>query len=282
MRSQPLTMSNNRPLEVTTSSELYSGFEGNNSDSFLRNNINPNPYQGAIDSSSSRISQPQYNANNFSNQNQQSPSNDSLDDIRAKLDEISKSIGTHIQTNENNTQGYNAGNISSRGQQNNSSFSTYSHSQFDKYYNTAQNQLLRGNYLEAADSFTLASLYEPDNANCYAGHGHALFAAGQFVSSALYIIRAIELNPEYVQANIDLVPSIGNRNVVDMRTSELEQLLKKAPASGLQILTAYVYYRTGKLANAKQIINAVYQEMPNSRAAVALKLAIDSKINYSR
>ena len=61
-----------------------------------------------------------------------------------------------------------------------------------------------------------------------------------------------------------------------------EQLLKKAPASGFQILAAYVYYRTGKFMDARQIINAAYQESPKSRAALALKIAIDSKLNNAR
>lgn len=268
------------PINLAAPSDMYSGMESN-SGGYSRNNSSQSMYQSGIDSSSSRMGTPQYDLNNYANTRQQDSSYSSLDEIKAKLDEMSKSIDTHLQTN-NNTSGYGPANPARNVEPQNNDFRSYSQSQFDRYYNTAQDQLRRGNYYEAADSFTLACVYEPENPVCYAGQGHALFAAGQFVSSALYIIRAIELNPDYMQTNTDLMLIIGSRDVVISRTNELEQLMRKAPASGLQILAAYVYYRTGRLADARQIINAVYQETPNSRAALALKIAIDSKINYSR
>lgn len=268
------------PINLAAPSDMYSGLE-NNSGGYLRNNANQSIYQSGIDSSSSRMGQQPYQPNNYANIGPQASSYESLDQIKARLDEMSRSIDTHLQTNNN--PGNNAAvNTSRNVEPLNNDFRSYSQSQFDRYYNTAQDQLRRGNYFEAADSFTLACVYEPENSICYAGQGYALFAAGQFVSSALHIIRAIELNPEYIQTNIDLMLIIGNRDVVLSRTAELEQLLRKAPASGLQILLSYIYFRTGKLAEARQIINAVYQETPNSRAALALKIAIDTKINYSR
>jgi tetratricopeptide (TPR) repeat protein len=259
---------------------LYSGIE-NSSGSYLSNN-NLNRYQPDMDLTPSRTSQQQYQSNNLTNRRTQDSSYESLDQIKAKLDELSKSIDSHLQSNNNNSGSNDTMRASTNTGSQYSQFQSYSRTNFENYFNTAQQQLLRGNYNEAADSFTLASVYEPQNPYCYAGQGHAMFAAGQFVSSALYIIRAIELNPEYIQTNIDLAAVTGSRDNIYLRTNELEQLLKKAPASGLQILAAYVYYRTGQLMNAREIINAVYQETPNSRAAVALKIAIDSKINHSR
>ena len=158
-------------------------------------------------------------------------------------------------------------------------FQSYSQSQFNKYFVTAQEQLRGGNYYQAADAFTLASIYEPDNPLCYAGKGHALFAAGQYVTSALFVIRAIELNPDYLQSNINLENIAGGRDITTGRISELEQLLRKDPASGLQFLLAYVYYRTGQLTQARQIVNALYQNMPNSRATIALKIVIDTRLS---
>ena len=261
------------PSSTTQNSALSTNYESG----YLGNNTNLNQFN----SSYSQVNPQQYLSSNLSNISQQEPTYNSLDEIKAKLDEMSRSIDSHMQTNNTNS---NSGmqNTSSGTAQQYPDFSTYSQSQFDRYFNTAQQQLMRGNYYEAADSFTLASVYEPENPSCYAGQAHALFAAGQFISSAIYIIRAIELNPDYIQMNIDLMTVTGSRDVVISRTNELEQLLKKAPATGLQILMAYVYYRTGRLADARQIINAVYQETPNSRPALALKIAIDTKINYSR
>ena len=253
---------------VTSTSELYSGIDQNTTNSYLNRNANANPYTTGISSSGARIEQAQ-------------PSHDSLDQIKQKLDELSKSIDTSAQRRENNVQQYNTVHLPQRDVQTGSTFQSYSQSQFDTYFNTAQDQMRLGSYLDAADSFMLASVYEPDNPWCYGGQGHALFAAGQYVNSALFIIRAIELNPDYIQANIDWVTTTGRSDIVATRIAELEQLLKKAPAAGLQFLLAYFYYRTGRLPEARQIINALYQEIPQSRATLALKMAIDTKLNYN-
>ena len=253
---------------VTSTSELYSGIDQNTTNSYLNRNANANPYTTGISSSGARIEQAH-------------PSHDSLDQIKQKLDELSKSIDTSAQRRENNVQQYNTVHLPQRDVQTGSTFQSYSQSQFDTYFNTAQDQMRLGSYLDAADSFMLASVYEPDNPWCYGGQGHALFAAGQYVNSALFIIRAIELNPDYIQANIDWVTTTGRSDIVATRIAELEQLLKKAPAAGLQFLLAYFYYRTGRLPEARQIINALYQEIPQSRATLALKMAIDTKLNYN-
>jgi tetratricopeptide (TPR) repeat protein len=274
--------------EITSTSEMYSGTNENQVSGYQKNNTNFNSHPQNVSSASSRISQPSDSSNNVTGTMTQYTSYDSLDQIKAKLDEMSKSIDSHLQTprenpaqNRDNSPQYKAANSSSRMDDQLTDFQSYSQFQFDKYFRSAQEQLRLGNFYQAADSFTLASIYEPDNSLCYAGHGHALFAAGQFVSSALFIIRAIELNPDYIQTNIDLVTIAGGRDNIASRITELEQLLKKAPASGLQILTAYVYYRTNQLAEARQIINAAYQDMPNSRATLTLKIAIDTKLNNS-
>ena len=258
-------ISNPTGTSIASTSELYSGIDENPSQRLMNNNANMNSYQSGISSSSARMEQQTYD--------------DSLDEIRRKLDDLSRSIGTQEQKPRDNSTQYKAISASPVVENQYTNFQNYAKSQFNKYFNSAQDQLRQGNYLEAADSFTLASVYQPENPYCCAGQGHAMFAAGQFVNSALFIIRAIELNPNYIQINNDLVTILGGSNIIAARTAELEQLLKKAPATGLQFLLAYVYYQTGRLTEAKQLTNAVYQEMSQSRATLALKIAIDTKLN---
>jgi hypothetical protein len=274
-------LTNVKSNETASPSELYSGVNDNTSSNYSRNIAGQNPYQSGTNNLSTGMSQPQYQQTNWNNNPaSRQQSYDSLDQIKAKLDELNRSIDYRLPANTENPKQFEPTGISSR-QESASSFRTYSQSQFNNYFVTAQEQLSQGNYYQAADAFTLASIYEPDNAFCYAGKGHALFAAGQYVTSALFIIRAIELNPDYLQSNINLEIITGSRNIIAGKILELEQLLRKDPASGLQFLMAYVYYRTGQLAQARQLINAVYQDMPNSRAAIALKIAIDTRLNNS-
>ncbi len=267
--------------KVTSTSEYYSGIDDNPSRSYLNSNTNLNQYQSGINSSSARMETSLYQSNNFTNTIPRQSSNDSLDQIKQKLDDLSRSIDTEIQKPQNSTMRYGPSNNSSCIQGQSTNFQSYSKTQFNNYFNTAQEQLKTGNYYSAADSFMLASVYEPENPLCCAGQGHAMFAAGQYINSALYIIRAIELNPDYIQVDVDFISIAGGRDMVASRISELEGLLKKAPAAGLQFLLGYVYYRTGRLPEARQIINALYQEIPQSRAALALKITIDTKLGNS-
>lgn len=252
---------------VASTSELYSGIDENPAQRYLSKS-GLNSYQSGISSSSARMEQQTYD--------------DSLDQIKRKLDDLSRSIDTRSQKPRDNSTQYKPISASPAVEDQPANFQSYSQSQFDKYFNVGQDQLRHGNYLDAADSFTLASIYQPENPYCYAGQGHAMFAAGQYVNSALFIIRAIELNPNYIQTPNDLVTITGGGSIIAARTAELEQLLKKAPAAGLQFLLAYAYYQTGRLTDARQLINAVYQEMSQSRAALALKIAVDNKLNSQR
>jgi len=105
-----------------------------------------------------------------------------------------------------------------------------------------------------------------------------LFATGQYISSALFLIRAIELEPEYIQADINLVEISGGNTKLENKITELQQLIKNNPASGLRFLLGYVYFKTDRIIEAKQITNSLYQEMSKSPAALSLKIAVDLKL----
>ena len=161
-------------------------------------------------------------------------------------------------------------------------YESFSQAKYTQLYRAAEGHLSIGRFHQAADAFTLAAIYNPDDPLCYAGRGHALFAAGEFISSALFLIRAIEIDPEYVNTNIDLVELLGNAEDLNTKITELNKWLQKSNAPGLGFLLSYVYYHTGRLNEARQVMNIVSQELPQSRAAVALKMAIDFKLKTQK
>lgn len=159
------------------------------------------------------------------------------------------------------------------------SYDSYSQAKFNQLYRAAEGHLNIGRFNQAADAFALASIYKPEDPLCYAGRGHALFAAGEYVSSALHLIRAIELNPEYAQTQIDLAELLGGPDKLNAKIADLNKWLQKSDAPGLGFLLGYVYYRTGRLYEAKQVMDVVTQEMPYSKAATTLKMAIESRLS---
>jgi tetratricopeptide (TPR) repeat protein len=154
-------------------------------------------------------------------------------------------------------------------------FASYSNDKFNQHIRAAEMYMKEGRYYRAADSFTMASIYNPDDPLAYAGKSHALFAAGDYLSSALFLSRALEIFPEYARFKVDLVAMVGDRDKLESRIANVEEWLKISRAPELQFLLGYVYYQIGRLQRAKQAIDAAYEKLPEAPAVIALKRAID-------
>ena len=125
----------------------------------------------------------------------------------------------------------------------------------------------------------MALLYKRGDARAYAGKSYALLAAGEYMSSALFLSRALEASPEYASRKVDIVEAIGDRDKIESRIADAEQWFKKSGAPELEFLLSYIYYRMGRLPQAKQAINGAVEKMPESTAAAALKKAIEGSSN---
>lgn len=135
-----------------------------------------------------------------------------------------------------------------------------------------------GRYYGAADSFASACIYKPGEPLCFAGRGHALLGAGEYMSSALFLSRAIEANPKYLKTKIDLAAMLGGQHIIDSRIADIREWLERSGSGQLDFLLGYTYYRIGRLGPAQQAINAAYIKIPQSAAVVAVKKAVDDAI----
>jgi len=156
------------------------------------------------------------------------------------------------------------------------SLDSLSDSRFNQHMGDAEEHLKAGRYYRAASSFSLASVYQANDPLALAGRGHALFAAGEYVSSALFVSRALAINPEYLQMRVDLGALIGDERKLAGRIADIEQWLARSGSSQLQFLLGYVYYRTGQLLQAKQAIDTAYEKTPESPAVQVMKITIDN------
>jgi len=154
---------------------------------------------------------------------------------------------------------------------------TFSMSRFNNHFQEAQDHLKSGRYYAAADSFALASIYKSGEPLCHAGKGHALLGAGEYISSALFLSRAIEADPEYVKTKIDLAAMLGGQHILESRIADINEWLIRSGSGKLEFLLGYTYYRIGRLGPAQQAIDAAYAKMP-SAAVVAVKKAVDDAL----
>lgn len=153
-------------------------------------------------------------------------------------------------------------------------FASFAEDKFNRHMRAAEEYLKRGRYYRAADAYTLAAIYKPDDPLAYAGKSHALFAAGEYMSSALFLSRALEIFPEYAQFKIDLVAMVGDKDKLESRLANVEEWLDESNAAELQFLLGYVYYQIGRQEEAEKMIHEAAERMPESPAVAALKKAV--------
>jgi tetratricopeptide (TPR) repeat protein len=156
-------------------------------------------------------------------------------------------------------------------------FASLSHDRFNEHMRAAEVYLKEGKYYRAADAYTMASVYKRGDPLAYAGKSHALFAAGEYMSSALFLSRALKVFPEYAQLKIDIVTMVGSRDKLESRIVDIEEILERVDVPELQFLLGYVYYQMDRLGKAKESIDAAYEEMSDSSAVIELRKAIYSK-----
>lgn len=156
-------------------------------------------------------------------------------------------------------------------------FASFSKDKFNQYLRAAEAYLKQGKYYRAADTYTLASIYKPNDPLAYAGKSHALFAAGEYMSSALFLSRALAIFPEYARFKIDLVAMVGDRDKLENRIVDVQQCQQVSDSAELQFLLAYIYYQMDRLELAKEAIDQASEKMPNALAVLAVKKAIEEQ-----
>jgi tetratricopeptide (TPR) repeat protein len=149
-----------------------------------------------------------------------------------------------------------------------------SQERFDRCLDSAELYLRQGRYYRAAELFTLAAAYQPNDGRAHLGRSYALFAAGEYLSSALYLARALELDPRAVLGRSDLVEAIGGPGVFAGRITDLEQCAGTGDAPQLQFLLAYVYSQMNRPAEAQAALAAAQEHLSPSLALDLLKAVI--------
>lgn len=158
-------------------------------------------------------------------------------------------------------------------------FASFSKDKFNQHLRAAEAYLKQGKYYRAADTYTLASIYKPNDPLVYAGKSHALFAAGEYMSSTLFLSRALAIFPEYARFKIDIVAMVGDRDKLENRIVDIKEWQQVSGSAELQFLLAYIYYQMDRLEAAKEAIDKASEKMPNAPAVLAVKKAIEEQMS---
>ena len=157
------------------------------------------------------------------------------------------------------------------------SFATESNDKFNYYMRSAEEFLKEGKYYRAADAYSLAGIYKPDDPLAFAGRAHALFASGEYMSSAYFLSRAINIFPQYVKFKIDLNAMIPDKDRLESRIADVKQWIQRTDSPELSFLLAYIYYQLDKTALATEAIDLAAGKIPDSVSVTTLRQAIEKK-----
>ncbi len=148
---------------------------------------------------------------------------------------------------------------------------------FDRHMRSAQLSMQQGQYARAVEAFSLAAACNPKDVGPVLGRSHALFAAGEYLNSAVYLAKAIESDPRYVLQKADLLESVGGPDVFVQRITALEKRAKAGNAPMLQLLLAYLYHQMSQSQQATAAIQAARRGLPSSPSVDLLSKAIAGK-----
>lgn len=116
----------------------------------------------------------------------------------------------------------------------------------------AESSMEIGNYYEAADRFAAASRLDPSNPLPLLGRGHALLAAGDYLSASAFICRGLDRFPDITKFTLDLTALLGGGEVVDIRRADIMRRLKDREDPRLRFLLGYLEYHTGNRESGLQ------------------------------
>ena len=151
----------------------------------------------------------------------------------------------------------------------------FSKDKFTTHMASADDYMQQGRYYRAAEAYTLAALYKPRDVRPQLGKGHALFAAGEYLSSAIYIAKALEAAPPGTLTQpADLVRAVGGPSPFEARLTDLARCAQASEAPELKFLLAYVYLRTGDAARAKAALTLTAEHFRAWPPARILRQAI--------
>ena len=120
---------------------------------------------------------------------------------------------------------------------------TVSRRDYEVALQKGQSYLTQGLYRRAAESFTTALAYNPNDAQTQLAKFQALFGAGEFSSGVTSLTCALELDPAAALRKADLITISGGPDAFILLYNDLAQRASKGDTPYLRFLLAYIYYQ---------------------------------------
>ena len=156
-------------------------------------------------------------------------------------------------------------------------FNSLANAKFATYRNLADEFMKEGKYYDARDTWKLAEIWIKGHPDTAMGKGDALFAAGEYISSAYYTEQALAYSPEYAMQKTNLLQLIDEATF-KAQMGELVGIYNISKSYKLGFLLAHLNYQDNKLDKAAEYLVAIKEQMNQSQAYRYLKKAVEMAI----
>ncbi len=146
------------------------------------------------------------------------------------------------------------------------SFAGANADQFTNYMVNGEEDLRSGRYFDAARNFEMACLIDRRNPLPLLARGHALAAAGNYISAVHSLSRGITLFPQIAAFKLDLPAMVGQSDVFDRRRADLEKRLAYREDRDLRFLLGYLELYSGLIDSAQKNLILAAKGAPEGSA----------------
>ncbi|NQV34805.1 MAG: hypothetical protein HQ515_19080, partial [Phycisphaeraceae bacterium] len=146
----------------------------------------------------------------------------------------------------------------------------YAQTKFNTFMKAGEMYLKQGEYDKAVDAYSLASVYQSSQVLAVAGKSHALLGRRAYSSSALHLIRALNVLPDYAKTDMGLSDLMGGPKAVKAHIDRLESHAERKHVPELKLLLAFIYVQMGDVGLAQKVLEDVPPDSSYEIARVAL------------
>ncbi len=151
--------------------------------------------------------------------------------------------------------------------------------QFDYYMANGEKLMHQQMYYRAASAFGTAAMYNQKNPLALIAKAHALMGAGEFMSSAFFLNKALDLAPQLSRQKIDLSQVYFSKEKIQELTDELDAWYERTGNPMLLFLKGYILCRTNRAQEAHQVLTEAHRLRPTMQSIKHLLDAIPEKQN---
>jgi len=141
---------------------------------------------------------------------------------------------------------------------------------FNKAMAQGETNMRAGQYYKAADSYDLAGKFAKHHPLHALAKSHALFGAGEYMSSAYFLNQAFTLSPTLSLRTFELPAILSQEGVIADRLAELDKYIDRTEHPMLYFLRGYIAIQQNNMPLANESLQKALLIQPNTKSVELL------------